>query len=165
MIHVAHDSNHRRTRYTFRRYALFTGRGLNNIFLCLFFKADYVGVCPEESRHLAGELGVERLIDGGEHAPHEQPRNQILRANSQLFGQILDADALGDRDASSNRQRFVRDRKPWRRYEAPQRAFFSPAGNIALAGPARRCTRAAARTLWTGWRQAWPDSEWSRTCW
>src|SRR5437667_7006847 len=75
MIDVAHDSNHWRTRHTFRRYALFAGRGLDNIFLCLLFKADYVGVCSEESRHLAGKLSVERLIDGGKYAAHEQPRN------------------------------------------------------------------------------------------
>ena len=75
MIDVAHDSNHRRTRHAFRRRAFFAGRGIDNIFLCLLFEADHVGVCSEESRHLAGKLSVERLIDGGKYAAHEQPRN------------------------------------------------------------------------------------------
>src|SRR5438105_12196711 len=130
MIDVAHDSNPWRTRHTFRRRAFFAGRGLDNIFLCLLFKADYVGVCSEESRLLAGKLSVERLIDGGKYAAHEQRRNLILRADPQLLGQILDADALGDCDASRNRQRFVRDCKPRRRYEALHRAFFYTTWNV-----------------------------------
>ena len=49
----------------------------------LLFEGDDVGVGSEEARHLAGQFGVERLVDGGEHAASQQARDQILGAKSQ----------------------------------------------------------------------------------
>ena len=64
----------------------------------LLFEGDDFGLGPEEARHLAGQFGVERLVDGGEDAAHHQASNQVLGANAELLRQVLHRDALGDRD-------------------------------------------------------------------
>ena len=51
-------------------------------------------------------LGVERLVDGDEDAAHQQGGDQVLGADFELFGQVLDADALGDRDLAGDGQRL-----------------------------------------------------------
>ena len=106
----------------------------------LLFEGDDVGVRSEEARHLAGQFGIERLIDGGENAAEQQARNQVLGANSKLLRQIFDADAFGDGDAARDRLRLVRKRQPRRRRVALHRAFLHPAWNIALSWTARRRT-------------------------
>ena len=144
MINVAHDRDHRRTRYTFNTTFFSCGR-VGNFLLCLFFKADDVRIGSEKTAHFGGQLRVERLIDGGEYATRQKAGDQILGANAQLFRQILDADAFSDGDVARDRKRFIRDHEPRRRNKALHRAFLHAARYIALARPSRRATRPAAR--------------------
>ena len=112
----------------------FAGSASATLFRRLLFEGDHVGFGAEEARHFAGQFGVERLVDGGEHAARQQTRDQIFRANFQLLGQILHADALGDGDVARDRQRLVRKRQPRRRNIALHRAFLHPARNVTLSG-------------------------------
>ncbi len=75
MVDVPHDRNHGRTRHPLADYALLAGRSFRNFLGGLLFEGDHIGVGSEEARHLAGQLGIERLIDGGEHAPPQEPGN------------------------------------------------------------------------------------------
>jgi len=45
--------------------AFLAGRGIGNFLGGLLFESDYIRICPEEPCHLAGQLGVECLVDGG----------------------------------------------------------------------------------------------------
>ena len=146
VIHVAHDRDHGRTRHAFAGGTFLTSGRIGDFLGGLFFEGDHVGIRSEEARHLAGQFGVERLVDGGEHAASQQARDQILGANSQLLGQVLDADSFRDGDAARDRLRLVRKRQARRRHEALHRAFFYASRNIALPWPAGRRTRTAART-------------------
>ena len=136
VIDVAHDGDHRRTRDAFRGHAFLARGGFRNFLGGLLFEGDHVGVRSEEARHLAGQFGVERLIDGGEHAAKQQARDQVLGAKSKLFRQIFYADAFGDGDAARDRLRLVGERQPRRRRVALHRAFFHAARHIALPGTA-----------------------------
>ncbi len=83
VIDVAHDGDHGRTCHAFRGSAsFFTGRGLGDFLGGLLFEGDHVGVSSEEARHLAGQFGVERLVDGGEDAASQQTRDQVLGAKA-----------------------------------------------------------------------------------
>ena len=117
----------------------------------------------EEASHLRGQLGVERLVDGGENAAAQQARDQILGANFQLLRQILYADAFRDRDAARDRLRLVRHHHARRRRVALHRAFLHTARNIALAGTPRRSSGTGAGTRWPGRRRSWTHSNGSRT--
>ncbi len=117
-------------------HAFFARGGFGNFLGGLLFEGDHVGVRSEEARHLAGQFGVERLIDGGEHAAQQQARDQVLGAKSKLFRQIFYADAFGDGDAARDRLRLVGKRQPRRRRVALHRAFLHPARHIALPWPA-----------------------------
>ena len=55
--------------------------GCVNFLRGLLFEGDHVGVGAEEARHLAGQFGIERLVDGGEHAARQQARDQVLGAD------------------------------------------------------------------------------------
>ena len=68
VIHVAHDGDHGWTRHTFSGCAFLTCGGVGNFFGGLLFEGDYIRIRSEETRHLAGQFGVERLIDGGKYA-------------------------------------------------------------------------------------------------
>ena len=108
MVYMAHDRNHRRPRYSFGCSALFASCGFGDFLCGLLLKADYACLRTEETRHFAGQLSVQCLVDGRKHALCQQPCDQILRADFQLLSQIFNADALGDSDAARNRQRLVR---------------------------------------------------------
>ena len=163
VIDVAHDGDHGRTRHTFGGGAFFTRGGVGDFFRRLFFEGDHVGVGSEEARHFAGQFGVERLVDGGEYAASQQARDQIFGADSELFRQILDADAFRNGDAARDRLRLVGERQPRRRRVALHRAFLHASRNVALSGPARRAAGTAARTGVGRRRQcAWADSKRTR---
>ena len=166
MIHVAHDGHHWRARVPaagigLRRQAFF------HLLLGLLLKADDIGIGAELPRHFAGQCRVQCLIDGGEHAPRQQPRDNFLGAHTQLLRQIFYADAFGDGDGPRDGQRLAGDRRhARRRTEALHRAFLHPARLIALSWTPRwPAWPALAR-----WRQAgscsrrahaWrPDSRW-----
>src|SRR5437763_1943476 len=148
MIHVAHDGHHWRARVPaagirLRRQAFF------HLLLGLLLKADDISIGAELPRHLAGQCRVQCLIDGGEHAPRQQARDNFLGAHTQLLRQIFYADAFGDGDGPRDGQRLAGDRCHARwRTEALHRAFLHPARLIALS--------------WTPRWPAWPALAWWR---
>ena len=87
-----------------------------------------VAPTPKLGGHVLHHLGVERLVDGDEDAAHQQGRDQVLGADLELFGQVLDADALGDGDLAGDGQRLIaevcRSAITRRRHKALHRAFL-----------------------------------------
>ena len=159
VVDVTHDGDDRRTRRNFDGGFLSARSGGVDVFRSLLFEADHVGLGAEEARHFAGEFGVERLVDRGENAATEKARDQILRANVELFRQIFNADAFGDRDIARDRHRLIRHHHArwWR--VALHRAFFYATRNVALAGPTRRGTGTAAGPNGSRRRQPGADAE------
>ena len=99
----------------------------------LLFEGDDRGLGAEVAGHVGGQIGIERLVDGGENAARQQAGDQVLGANSQLLRQVLHADAFRNGDAARDRQRLAGKRKPRRRNEALHRAFLHATRNIALS--------------------------------
>src|SRR6266566_47354 len=155
MINMAHDRDHRRPRDAFSSCAFLTSSSFGNFLGCLLFKTNYAGFRPKEPRHFASELSIESLVDSRKHAFGKQTRNQVLRADAKLLGQVLYADPLGNRDVARDRQGLVRKRKPWRRHKALHGAFFYSTRNIALARPPGWTSRSAAWTRWSRRRKPW----------
>src|SRR5207248_2531357 len=118
----------------------------------------------EEPRHLAGKLGIKRLINGRKNTFCKQASDQVLRTDFQLLREILNADSFGNRDIARDRQRLIGEREPRRWNKALHRAFFHTARNISLTGTARRSARTAARARRPWRRKAWSDSNWARSC-
>ncbi len=84
VIDVAHDGDHRRTRYLSEYRLVVSCQGLRlHLLLHLRFEADQVGTGAELARHVAGQLGIERLVDGGKDAASQQAGDNILGADSQ----------------------------------------------------------------------------------
>ena len=149
VIDVAHDGDNGRTRDGFRAFlAALDGGG--GIFRGLFLEGDDFGVGSEEARHFAGELGVEGLIDGGEHAANHEARDYILGANAELLGQVFYGNAFRNCDVARDRRGLVADGHARRRSVALHRAFFDSSRHISLTGTARRRTRTGT---WT--RRSW----------
>ena len=119
------------------------------VFRSLLFEGDHFRLRPEEARHFAGQFRIERLIDGGEHAPHHQPRDHILGANAQLLRQIFHRDSFCDRDVARDRRRLVADGHARRRSVALHRAFLHASRHISLSRSPRRSSRTASRTRWS----------------
>ena len=103
-----------------------------------------VAAGAELGGHVLDHLGVERLVDGDEDAAHQQRGDQILGADFELLGQVLYADAFGDRDLAGDGQRLVavlHAAITWRRHKALHRAFFGLGILLlATAAAARRST-------------------------
>ena len=133
-----------RTRAGFDGTFFTAGGGVGDFLGGLFFEGDDVGLGAEEARHFGGEFGVERLVDGREHAAPEQSCNEIFRADAKLLGEIFYADALGDGDAARDGLRLVGDDHARRRRVALHRAFFDSARNVALSGTTRGATGTGA---------------------
>ena len=55
------------------------------------------------------QLAFERLVDGDEHALHQQHGDEVLAADFELLGEVLDRDTFGHRDGLGDRQRLMRD--------------------------------------------------------
>ena len=80
--------------------AVFAGAlGRTFVLRQLLFEADDRSLGAEMASHVGGQIGVERLVDGGEDATRQQAGDQVLRANTQLLRQVLHADAFRNRDA------------------------------------------------------------------
>ena len=141
VIDVAHDGDHGRARH-FELVGVFGFEHLfDGLVRDLLFVADDGGGSAELGGHVLHHLGVERLVDGDEDAAHEQRGDQVLGADVELFGQVLDADALGDGDLAGDGHRLVavlHAAIARRRHKALHRAFFG-LGILLLA------TAAAAR--------------------
>ncbi len=162
VIDVAHDGDHGRTRQAFGGGAFFAGVAGGDVFRVLLFEGDDVGFSAEEARHLRCQVGFKGLVDGREHAFREQTRDQILSADFKLLGEIFYADAFGNGDGASDRQRLVRKRKPRRRSEALHRAFFHSTRNVALSGTARWAAGAGAGASGAGRRKSGADTHGTR---
>ena len=148
MIDVAHDGDHRRTGDGGEDRFVLLLNGLRIVVLLnLILKADDRALGSEVAGHVAGEVFAERLVDGGEDAASEQTRNEILGADVELLGKILDADAFRDGDGTRDRHRLIAERQPRRRRETLHRSFLLAARTlITLARTAGRSTYAGART-------------------
>ena len=111
--------------------ASFDGRG---VLRQLLFEGDDGSLSAEVASHFGGEIGIQRLVDGGENAARQQASDQILRANLQLLRQVLHADAFRNRDGASDGQRLGRKRETRRRNKALHRAFLHATRNVTLTG-------------------------------
>jgi hypothetical protein len=160
VIDVAHDGDDGRTG-NFQLAGVF---GFENLFDGLvgdlFLVADDGGGSAELGGYVLDHLGVEGLVDGDEDAAHEEGGDEVLGADFELFGQVLDADALGDGDFAGDGQRLAAVLHPaitWRRHKALHRAFLGfgilRAAAAATGGSALRARRLAGgrRAAGTGW--------------
>ncbi len=86
VIHVAHDGDHGRALYQVLRVL-----GLFHRLHGFFFVADGGGGCAELARHFGGQLGIERLVDGGEDAAVHQLLHHQRGLHVELLGKLLDA--------------------------------------------------------------------------
>ena len=55
----------------------------------LVFEGDDAGVGAELTRHILHQLGIERLVHGDEDAAHQQRRDEVLAADSELSARSL----------------------------------------------------------------------------
>ena len=143
VVHVAHDGDHRRTynslggtffARTFRR---------NRVLGQLLLEGDNGCLGAEVTSHVGRQVGIERLVDGGEDASRQQAGDKVLGSNSQFLRQVFYADAFRNGDAPRDGQRLAGKRKPRRRNKALHRAFLHASRNIALS----RTRRATGGTL------------------
>src|ERR1700722_6161709 len=127
MIDVAHHCDHGRTRYFDLANVLGSEERFERLIRHLVFEADDDGVGPKLARHILHQLAIERLVHSDKDSAHQQGRNQVLAAHSELLRQVLHADALGHRDGAGDGQRLLRNLRSaetrWRS-KALHRAFF-----------------------------------------
>ena len=118
----------------------------DGLVLELLFDGDDLGVRAELARHILDQLAFERLVDGDEDALHQEGGDEVLAADVELFGEVLDADAFGHRDGAGDGHGLARDLRTaetrWR-LEALHRAFLGllvalVARALARPGIARR---------------------------
>src|SRR5689334_21913424 len=102
------------------------------------------------TRQVFCQLEVKALVHRGHHALHQQTRDQVFGAYTQLFRQVFYADAFTNRDGARNGKRLIRQRQTRRWRKALHRAFFFPR-NIGLAWTASRSARTRRSSRW--WRR------------
>ncbi len=127
VIDVAHDGDHRRTRNFQLARVLRFENFFDGLVGNLFFVADHGCRRAELGGDVLDHLGVERLVHRNEHSGHQECRDQVLGAHLELLGQVLDADAFGDRDLARDGQRLSAILHPaitWRRHKALHWAFL-----------------------------------------
>ena len=108
VVDVSHHGHDRRSGLQVFR-ALFEARVFHlgeRDLLGLFLEAEHLRDRAELERDLDRHLGVERLVDRGEHAAAEQLRDDVFRLAVELLGQLLDGHALGERDLLRNRRKI-----------------------------------------------------------
>src|SRR6202789_2615635 len=127
MIDVAHHCDYGRTRHFDLANVLGSEKRFERLVRHLVFEADDDGVGPNLARHILHQLAVERLVHSDKDSAHQQGRNQVLAAHSELLREVLHADALGHRDGAGDGQRLLRNLRStetrWRS-KALHRAFF-----------------------------------------
>ncbi len=126
VVDVAHDGDDGRADDFDHAGGVFE-EAFDGFVLELLFDGDDLSVGSELAGDVFDELGVEGLVDGDEDALHEKGGDEIFAADVEFFGEVLDADAFGDRDGLGDRERLTRDRRAaetWWRLEALHRAFF-----------------------------------------
>src|SRR6185437_9210069 len=151
VIDVTHDGDDRGAGH-FDHVGLV---GVEHLFDGLVFQflfiGDDVGLGAEAGGHVLHGFCVERLVNGDEEAAHEQDGDQVLGANFELLGQVLDADAFGHRDLAGDRQGLGGEvgcpAKTWRRDKALHRAFLGLGVLLATAASGSRRTTRRTRGL------------------
>src|SRR5580698_2501943 len=159
VINVAHNRDHGRTRNRFGSCSFIASRAARNILGGLFLEGDDVGICSEEASHFACQFSIECLVDRREDTASQQTPDQVLGANFQFLGEILDADSFGDGNAARDGLRLIRKREPRRRHKALHRAFFYASRNVALSRPSSWTAGPAPRTRGARRRQPWSHSQ------
>ncbi len=150
VVDVTHDGDDGRAHDLDHAGGVFE-EALDGFVFELLFNRDDLGVGAELARDILYQLAFERLVDGDEHALHQQHCDQILAAHVELFGEVLDRDAFGDGDGLGDRQRLARHLDAavtrWR-LKALHRAFLHLLVALTAATLARTCGTQ------TGWRTA-----------
>ena len=150
VIDVTHDSDDRWTHDFDLADVLLSEQRFERFVRHLVFEADDAGVGAELTRHILHQLSIERLVHGDEDTAHQERRDEILAADSELFRQVLDADALGHRDGAGDGQRLLRNLRSaetrWRR-KALHRAFLGLRVLLASTAAWRTARTLRARRL------------------
>ena len=100
VIDVAHDGDHGRA---LEQILLLFGN--LHLLLRFFFVGDGGGGGAKLARDFGGELGIERLVDGGEDVAIDQLLDDQAGLDVQLFGKLFDGDAFGNGDLAADRRR------------------------------------------------------------
>src|ERR1039458_9598042 len=100
VIHVTHDGDHRRA--LLQILGVLGGlHGLHGLHLI----ADGGGGSAELARHVGGQLGIERLVDGRVNAAIHQLLNEQSGLHVQLLGKLLHGDAFRNGDFAADGRR------------------------------------------------------------
>ena len=106
VIDVAHDGDDRGPRDLDQAGGVFE-EALDGLVFELLFDGDDLGVGAELAGDVLNQLTVERLVDGDEDTAHEQDGDEVLAADIEFFGEVLDADAFGDGDGARDGNGFA----------------------------------------------------------
>ncbi len=144
MIDVTHDGDHGVFEEAFDR-----------LVLELLFNRDDLGVGAELTGDVLDQFAFERLVYGDEDTLHQEGCDEVLAANVELLGEVLDADALGDGDGAGDGHRLTRDLRTTKtrwRLESLHRAFFGLLVALSAAALAWACgwAHSAWGLTWTG---------------
>ena len=157
VVDVAHDGDDGRADDFDQAGGVFE-EAFDGLVLDLLFDGDDGGVGAELAGDVLDELGVERLVDGDDDAAQEQRGDEVLTANVELLGEVLDGDALGDGDGPGDGEGLAGDLATppsAAAAEALDRAFLvllvALVAASALAGT-------GAGALAGGWRVAGPGA-------
>ncbi len=113
----------------------------------LFFDGDDGGVGAELAGDVFDEFAFEGLVDSDEDALHQEGGDEVLAADVEFFGEVLDADTFGDRDGLGDGKRLTRDGRAAEtrgRLEALHRAFFGLLVTLSATALAGTCGGAHA---------------------
>ena len=99
MVDVTHDGDHGSALHAVR-----LDLGLLNVLHRFLFEGDGVYRRAEIPRQLVGQLGIERLVDGGEDIAIDQLLDHQAGFHVQLLGKLFYGDAFRDGDLAIDRR-------------------------------------------------------------
>ena len=146
VVDVAHDGDDGRTDDLDHAGGVFE-EAFDGFVLELLFDGDDGGVGAELAGDVFDQLTFEGLVDGHEDTLHKEGGDEVFAANVELFGEVLDADAFGDRDGAGDGERLTGDGRAaeaWWRLEALHRAFFGLLVALSATALAGTCSGAHA---------------------
>ena len=108
VIDVAHDGDDGRADDLDHAGGVFE-EAFDGLVLELLFDGDDGGVGAELAGDFLDQLAVERLVDGDHDALHQQRGDEVLAADVELLGEVLDGDAFGDGDGLGDGHRLAGD--------------------------------------------------------
>ena len=115
----------------------------------LLFDGDDGGVGAELAGDVFDQLAFEGLVDGDEDALHEEGGDEVFAADVEFFGEVLDADALGDGDGLGDGKRLTGDGLRRRNVLAagsPSSGLLWSSRNAVRHGAGRDVQRGACRS-------------------